>query len=392
MDKQGHRCSLAFIGGSVLPMNTKLISGLVIWAALSLPYAPALQADWSFVMMGDTKGDRDKTKTGVSEELPIIAQKIASLNPSLVLVCGDLINGDDVPDTNLTYAVQYADWKTAMSPVFNYTGNTGIPIYPVRGNHDNNSSEGPPIDGIKQAYYDAFSAYVPANGPNYGLTNNQVGFSYSFTTNNVTFVAADLYFYYHTNGYHELDQSWVTRKLQESSSPYKVFMAHEPFFQTEGTGEGEHFFGDSASAFTTRSNFWNELGTNGVQLYLTGHVHNETVSSITNDYGNNIIQLIQGNGGAPMDGVGNNPEAGVNVLYTNGSYGFSLATVSDTNMTIQYYSLNTNDNSWTVADYITSISPNQLVPEASTTLLLAPASAVWMAGRFLKRRRRGSLN
>ena len=373
-------------------MNTKLISGIGVCLAMSFLYATSLQADWTFVMMGDTKGDRDKTHTGVSEELPIIAQKIASLNPSLVMVCGDLINGDEVPDTNLTYAAQYADWTTAMSPVFNYNSNTGIPIYTVRGNHDNNSSEGPPIDGIKQAYYDAFSAYVPANGPNYGLTNNQVGFSYSFTTNNLTFVAADQYFYYSATdptGYHELDQAWVNQQFQQSSSPYKIFMAHVPFFQTGNSGEGEHFFDESAEGFTTRSNFWNALGTNGVQLYLTGHVHSQIVASVTNDYGNTLIQLIQGNGGAPMDGgITNNPEAGVNVLYTNGFYGFSLATVTDTNMTIQYYLLNTNDNSWSVADYVTSISPNtQDVPEASSAVLIAPALAVWMAGRFRKRRR-----
>ena len=371
-------------------MKPRQIVRLLVCVTAAFLCAPAVQADWSFVMLGDTRGDKDTTKTGVSVELPILAQEIASLRPRLVLVSGDLINGDDVPsDSKLTnYVLQYDNWKTAMSPVFDYSMGTGIPIYPVRGNHDNQAGELAPIPELKQAYYDAFRAYVPANGPNDAYSNgDQRGFSYSLTTNNVTFVVNDQYFFYEGAGYHKMDQTWILQQFQQSSSPYKVFMAHVPFFQTQTNGEGEHFFGDSADAFSTRSNFWNALGTNGVQFYVAGHVHNETVASITNDYGNSIFQLIQGNGGAPLDIPGNEPEPGVNVLHTNGQYGFSLATVSDTSMTIQYYSLNTNDNSWTVSDYVTSISPNQLVPEASTAVLLAPALAVLTARGLRKRRR-----
>ncbi|MFZ2642140.1 MAG: metallophosphoesterase family protein, partial [Verrucomicrobiia bacterium] len=365
-------------------MKAKLITRVVVWVTSSLLYAPALLADWSFAMLGDTRGDRDTTLTGVSLELNAIAQKIATLNPELVLVAGDLVNGDDVP---VSYTDQFGYWKTAMQPVFNYTTGTGIPIYPVRGNHDNNASEGPPIVELKQAYYDAFSAYVPLNGPNYGSTNNQAGFSYSFSHNNVTFVAADQYFYYTTNGYHDLDRAWVTQQFQQANSAYEVFMAHVPIFMTEGQEEPEHFFGKDAAGLQIRKDFWNALGTNGVQLYLTGHLHNETVARTTNDYGNTIIQLLAGNGGAPLGPVTVDPDPGVEVLYTNGLFGFSLATVRDDSMTIEYYSLHTNDNSWTKDSYVTLISANQVVPEASSVVLLAPAMAALMAGRFRKRRR-----
>ncbi|MFA6561570.1 MAG: metallophosphoesterase [Verrucomicrobiia bacterium] len=374
-------------------MKTKPILRFVVWATVFLLYAPALLADWSFAMLGDTRDDRFTTTNGVSPYLNTIAQKIATLNPNLVLAAGDLINGDDVPSVSLLpYAFQFTNWMSAMQPVYNYSADTGIPIYPVRGNHENHDNEGAPVTALKQAYYDAFSAYVPANGPNDASSGNQQGFSYSFTTNNVTFVAADQYFYYNQTsgltGYHDLDRSWVIQQFQQTNTPFKVFMAHEPFFQTEGTGEGERFFGTNAAGFQTREDFWNALGTNGVQLYLTGHIHNETVASITNDYGNSIIQLMAGNGGAPLDPVGNVVEPGVNLLYTNALYGFSLATVQADAMTIQYYSLNTNDNSWTVANYVTQISANQtVVPEASSVVLLAPAMMVLMTGRFRKRRR-----
>jgi hypothetical protein len=92
------------------------------------------------------------------------------------------------------YGQFFTNWKTAMQPVFNYSAGTGIPIYPVRGNYESNDAGQAPIEVLKQAYQKAFSAYVPANGPNNGLTNAQRGFSWSLTTNNVSFVAADQYF------------------------------------------------------------------------------------------------------------------------------------------------------------------------------------------------------
>ncbi|OHE75731.1 MAG: hypothetical protein A2107_09485 [Verrucomicrobia bacterium GWF2_62_7] len=373
-------------------MNTKMVPRFVVWMSVSLLYAPALQADWSFAMLGDTRGEKSSTTNGVSTYLRTIAEKIATLNPELVLVAGDLVNGNDTnTSSHVSFAQQYASWKWAMEPVFNYNAGTGIPIYPVRGNHDNNDSEGAPISELKQAYYDAFSAYVPMNGPNNGPTDDQVGFSYSFTTNNVTFVAADQYFYYNQtpglNGYHELDRTWVTQQFQQANSAYEVFMAHVPIFMTEGQRTPEHFFGDNAAGFQTRSNFWNALGTNGVQLYLTGHLHNETVARTTNDYGNTIIQLLAGNGGAPLGPVTVDLDPGVELLYTNGLYGFSLATVKADEMTIEYYSLHTGDSSWTKDSYVTHISPNQVVPEPSAAVLLAPAMMALMTGRFWKRRR-----
>ncbi|MCX6899597.1 MAG: metallophosphoesterase [Verrucomicrobia bacterium] len=374
-------------------MNTKPIVGVVVCVSMFLLYAPALQADWTFVMMGDTRGDDGTTTTGISPYLNTIAQKIGTLSPDLVLVAGDLINGDLLPSGSplWSYAIQYANWKTAMQPVFDYSINTGIPIYPVRGNHDNCHSETAPIPDLKQAYYDAFSPYVPANGPNTISSGDQRGFSYSFTYNNATFVVADEYFYYNQtpgqDGYHELDQAWVTQQLHDSSSAYKVLMGHVPFFMTQGHDSMEHFFGETAAGYANRTNFWNTMGTNGLQLYVTGHVHNESVARTTNDYGNSIIQLMAGNGGGPPDPISDRHDPGVEMLYTNELFGFSLATVGAAEMTIQYYSLNTNDSSWAVASYVTSISPNQAVPEASSAMLLAPAMMALMTGRSRKRRR-----
>jgi DNA repair exonuclease SbcCD nuclease subunit len=375
-------------------MTMRLMPRVVVWVVGLLLSAPLLRADWSFAMLGDTRGEHSSTTNGVSTHLHTIAEKIASLNPEVVLVAGDLINGDDTnTSSHVSFAQQYASWKHAMNPIFNYTSNTGIPIYPIRGNHDNNTGEGAPITELKAAYYDAFSAYVPFNGPNYGATNDQRGFTWSFTHNNATFVGADQYFYYNQtpgeDGYHELDRAWVAQQFQQTNSAYEVFMAHVPIFMTQGQHTPEHFFGDNAVGFTTRSNFWNNLGEAGVQLYVTGHLHNETVARTTNDYGDTIIQLLAGNGGAPVEPVIVDLDPGVELLYTNAQYGFSMATVKDDEMIIEYYSLNTGDNSWTKDAYVTHISANQsVVPEASSAVLLAPAVVAVMGGRLRKRRKR----
>ncbi len=344
-----------------------LVRQAVLVAALAL--APGARADWTFAMMGDTRGPKTTT-TGVSPYLTNIAEKIATLNPEMVLVCGDLINGDYTNATfTLNYAEQYANWKTSMSSVFNYATGTGIPIYPVRGNHDNSCYSHAPITELKQAYYDAFSPYVPTNGPHYSTTNNQVGFSYAFTHSNLTVVAADQYFYYDQtpgeSGYHDLARAWVSEQFAQTNSSFKLLMAHTPMFMTEGDANAEHFFGNNAASFQTRSNFWNELGTNGVQLYLTGHLHNLSVSSTTNDYGHAIVQLLSGNGGAPLNAITDHTcDAGVNLLHTNDTqYGFAFATVGSDRMTIDYYLLNPADETWSQDSYSTTIFA---VPEPSS--------------------------
>ena len=69
------------------------------------------------------------------------------------------------------------------------------------------------------------------------------------------------------------------------------------------------------------------------------------------------------------------------MLHTSDKFGFSLATVGADAMTIQYYSLDTTDNSWSIAAYTTV-----LVPEPSSACLLALGMAVLMAICLWKQR------
>jgi len=349
----------------------------VLWAA------PAVRADWTFVIMGDTRGLHD-TDTGISTYLTNIAAKIAEKNPELVVCCGDQVNGNATNGiVPLTYAQQFDNWKTAMNPVYALN----IPVYTVRGNHENHADEEAPLLDLKQAYYDALGVNMPANGPTNGPTDDQRGYTYSFAHSNATFVVVDQYFYpaTPTGGYHSIDQAWLGQQLQQADTPYKIVVAHEPVFMATGVESFEHYFGTSPDGYERRTIFWNALGTNGARLYVDGHVHNLSVSLVADDAGNGIYQLTAGNGGASEHTILTNHDAGVEVLYTNETFGFTLATVETNVMTIGYYLLNTNDNTWTKANYITEILPNSFIPEPSSAILLA--AAIGLAVCLRKRRR-----
>jgi hypothetical protein len=95
---------------------------------------------------------------------------------------------------------------------------------------------------------------------------------------------------------------------------------------------------------------------------------------MTNGFGNDIIQLMAGNGGAPLSPAGGSHDPGVDVLYTNDDrYGFALATVGTNSMTIEYHLLNPSDGHWSTASYTTTIMAVTPVPEPTCGLLLAAA-------------------
>ena len=60
---------------------------LLVGVLASLWFVPRARADWSFAILGDTRGAHDTT-TGISSNLNTIATKIAEMKPDLVLVGG----------------------------------------------------------------------------------------------------------------------------------------------------------------------------------------------------------------------------------------------------------------------------------------------------------------
>ncbi|MCX5709522.1 MAG: autotransporter domain-containing protein [Candidatus Omnitrophica bacterium] len=317
---------------------------------------------WSFAVIGDTRGADTTTTTGVSEYLPAIASVITNpssvqtgaITPSAVFVSGDLINGNDllnssgVPDYRIQYDTQFANWKSTaygMGSVYA----AGIPVYTVRGNHENNADDGLPPDSslhpttLTTAYYNALGSSMPTDGP-----AGQVGYTWTKVVGNVRIIAVDQYFYYNatkqgTSNYYQIDQDWLNTQLAApTTAKYTLVMAHEPVFYLDNAlGD---FYGSinsngsaNAAGVAARQTFWNSLGSNGVKMYLCSHVHNVEVGTSQDSSGNTIYQNESGNGGAPFEAQGTT-DSNLNVLHQDfTNFGFELFTVSDNGIIIDYY-------------------------------------------------------
>ena len=311
-------------------------------------------APWSFAVIGDTRGEDTSTTTGVSLYLPAIASVMANpssvqsgaITPSAVFVSGDLINGNDVlpPAIPIDYLDQFNYWKVAMAPL------GGIPIYTVRGNHENNADDNwPTIDDLKNAYYTAFGGSVPHNGPSDpDPAKDQRGFTWNLLLNNVRIIAVDQYFHWSLDPqgmshYYQIDQAWLNTQLAApTTAKYTLVISHEPVFYLDNSlGD---FYGSinsdgspNAAGVAAQQAFWSALGTNGIKMYLCCHVHNVEIGIAQDGNGDIIYQNMSGNGGAPFEAPGTTDPA-LHILHQDfTNYGFSLFTVSDNGIIIDYY-------------------------------------------------------
>ncbi|MCX5678561.1 MAG: autotransporter domain-containing protein [Candidatus Omnitrophica bacterium] len=336
--------------------------------------------DWSFAVIGDTR-DNDPTQTGVSQYLPIIAAKAASLNPTSVFVNGDLVNGDSAFYLQ-PYSIQFNYWKTAMTSL------GAIPIYTVRGNHENEVTDFlPTSETLKAAYYTAFGSTtptvgspVPQNGPNDANSNgNQTGFTWNLSSQSslnkkwVRVIGVDQYFYYNstaqgTSHYYQIDQAWLNQQLKETApTRYTFVMAHEPAYYVDlesggGTNPEGDFYGTTnpdgspnAQGIAARDVFWNSLGSNGVKMYLCCHVHNLQVGTAKDSSfpQNTIYQNMSGNGGAPLVTTPGTTDPDLTMVYQNFSdYGFALYTVAKDTISIDYYLYDSSSDTWKLGSTI----------------------------------------
>lgn len=335
-----------------------IITSIVILYYNSLLCGYAYATDtWKFVVTGDVR-DADTTTTGVSAYLPAIAAKMVTLGPQAVFVSGDLINGDELSDSpdpanpRIPYATQFANFKSALGMGAVY--DAGIPIYPIRGNHENGGkTKNPPVPSLMQAYFNAMGSSVPQNGPNNGPSDNQVGYSWNLGLKNIRVVGVDDYFYYNStpqgvSNYYKIDQAWLDKQLSKTAPKrYTFVMAHEPVYYLDKQGD---FYGStSPRGAADRQVFWDSLGTNGVKTYLCSHVHDVQVGTALDSNGNIIYQNMIGNGGAPLDSLSTQTDPALTMEYREDeSYGFALFTVTDANITISYYLYNPTSLTWSI--------------------------------------------
>ncbi len=303
---------------------------------------------WTFVVFGDSPDPARNTTTGVSPELIPVAKAIAAENPDLALYVGDLTNGWELDSTSPVagnYQVQHTNWMAAVSPIYNYTTGTGIPLYVMRGNHE----DGPPqnVTPLLDNYLTTVASGMPINGP-----PDEMRLTYSFTHKGAKFIVIDDYMK-HNNLKETVNQSWVDQQLTQDTRPYMFVFGHSPAYAVENDTEDKDFSLEIHPI--QRDIFWESLVANHVPAYFDGHSHMYVRAELQG-----VRQIVTGNGGAKMpafDIANVSPALKleyplVNISNQDQKVGYIIITVHEDNGTFSGLEkrYNEGDGTWTTGD------------------------------------------
>ena len=231
-----------------------------------------------------TRTHHHKTKFAVfgdcrtgSQGQAAVAYQIFQRKPEFVLVTGDQVySNGQVSEYRARFFQQYCAPVASVNrgaPLMQQ-----IPFYTVLGNHDiraNDLREYP--DGMAYFYY----MDLPRNGPTLsfapevlGQTKQIAAFkervgdrfpkisNYSFRHGNVHFVVLDANTY--VNPQDTVLTNWIRKEFKHHKNEWRVVSYHHPGFNSSNA----HYF---YQVMRTLSPLFEELG---VDLVLTGHVHN----------------------------------------------------------------------------------------------------------------------
>lgn len=260
---------------------------------------------WRFAFVGDTH----TPLTAVPAE---IAASVVNDDAKFLIVAGDLVESGAAASTN-TLASQLAQWRSAMAPL----AASGIPVYVIRGNHEDDVNN----DLAIWTNFFSGSYAMPSNGP-----SGETGLTYSFSYTNALFVALDNYV-----NIHRVNQPWLDQQLGQNTRPHLFVFGHEPAFKA--------FHTDCLDDYPTeRNTFWNSLAVAGAKVYLCGHDHFYNVARIDDgdcNPANDLFQFIVGTGGStnwPVNRYNYNgtnaPFTPVNVASVTNIYGYLLVEIS----------------------------------------------------------------
>jgi predicted phosphodiesterase len=321
--------------------------------------ADAESGSWRFVVFGDTRDATQDTRTGISPFLGMMAEKIASENPALVIHIGDLTNGYYTIKTSPMhgkYNQMFDNWKEAVKPIYDFESRTGIPLYVVRGNHEDGKLV--TDSDLKKAYQDEIARFMPQNGP-----EQEKGLSYFVSHRQVNFFAVDEYSIKELGLLRGLvDQPWLTKQMSKQKLKQKLkrkndFMfvfGHVPAYKVANASSGP--FPDLYSFPRHRDAFWESLREAGVTMYMCGHVH--FYCRVTKD---DIQQVLIGNGGAETVAFdAKNVDPAVTINYpttfmspTDINPGYVLFTVEKHSVSAVQYFWNLPSGKWEKGDEFT---------------------------------------
>ncbi len=262
----------------------KNILGLPVAALMALGLvcnAGAHNQPWRFMVFGDTRGTSSgsQVNTNILSEL---ASAATNEHPAFVLVPGDLVYAGNLP--------AFQAWSNIMAPVYQ----AGIPVYPVLGNHDDDSDP--------TAFTTFFGPSLPANGP-----VGEIGRTYAIVWSNVLVLALDTYV-----NPHRVNTNWVASVLAANTRPHVFAMGHDPAFKVNHA--------DCLDDYpASRDAFWNSLSNAHGRIYFAGHDHfydHMRLDDGDGDVSDDLHQFIVGSGGAPFSADVYPYQGGANGVWT----------------------------------------------------------------------------
>jgi len=262
---------------------------------------------WRFAFVGDTH----IPLTTIPAE---IAGAVVSDDAKFLIVAGDLTESGAACSTS-TFASQLATWRSEMAPL----SAAGIPVYVIRGNHEDDVPSGLPV------WTNFFNGpyAMPGNGPTGEM---DLTYSLNFVYSNTLFLAFDDYV-----NIHQVNQPWLDQQLATNLLPHIFVYGHEPAFKA--------FHTDCLGSCPSQRNaFWSSLTAAGAKVYLCGHDHFFNFARIDDGDGNasnDLYQCIVGTGGSTnwppqrynYNGT-NAPYTPVNVYSITNTYGYLLVEIS----------------------------------------------------------------
>ncbi len=282
------------------------IAGLLLLLLSCTSPADAESQKWKFMVFGDTRGtgSSDQVNTNALAEL---ARETTNQHPAFLLVPGDLVYSGSL--------AAFQGWSNIMAPVYQ----AGIPVYPVRGNHD---------IATPGAYGSFFGPNLPQNGP-----ASERGLTYAVFYSNALVLAMDNYV-----AAHQVNTNWLVAVLQTNPCLHVFAMAHEPAFKANHTD----CLDDVPAA---RDAFWRLLGNAACRAYFCGHDHfydHTRLDDQDGDASDDVHQFIVGTGGAPFstgatyDGV-NDGWIPTRVLHEDNLYGYVMVEIDGYSATLTWY-------------------------------------------------------
>jgi hypothetical protein len=258
---------------------------------------------WRFVAVGDSRGT---VSTGGhnAEILGEIAAACVAEGAEFIAFMGDLVYGS--ADAGVLEAELLA-WRQTMEPAYA----AGVRVYPVRGNHDDDSI------AAWNAVFDGGYA-LPANGP-----EGEENLTFAVQHENALVLGLDAYV-----NPHRVNLEWVDEQLAAATADHVIAFVHEPAYSAYHTD-----CLDDCPA--ERDALWQGLQAAGARVFLAGHDHfyaHARVDDGDGDTGDDMHQVIVGTGGAPpvaFDGDydGQNGEASVVPIDDDSPYGYLLVRI-----------------------------------------------------------------